>query len=146
MGLLQCGIQKGYIEDLRSAGIEDSSVDLVISNCVINLSPQKDKVFSEIWRVLKDGGVLYFSDIFADRKVPEEINTHPLLLGECLGAGFEDYTVISSSETPINNEEIERLVGDIRYTSDTIRAVKGEECKCCKFAVPFEGGDCGCGC
>ena len=159
-GFSNVEFRKGYIEDLRSAGIEDSSVDLVISNCVINLSPQKDKVFSEIWRVLKDGGVLYFSDIFADRKVPEEINTHPLLLGECLGgsmsydefksimkgAGFEDYTVISSSETPINNEEIERLVGDIRYTSDTIRAVKGEECKCCKFAVPFEGGDCGCGC
>ena len=56
--------RKGYIEDLKSAGIEDKTIDVVISNCVINLSPDKHSVFSEIWRVLKDDGVLYFSDIF----------------------------------------------------------------------------------
>ena len=145
--------RKGYIEDLRSIGIEDSSIDAVISNCVINLSPDKVSVFSEIRRVLKDGGVLFFSDIFADRKVPEEINTHPLLLGECLGGsmsydefkalmrqnGFEKYQVVSSKPVPINNKEIEDLVGDIRYTSDTIRAVKNpKENECCSFAVPYK--------
>ncbi len=164
-GFSNVEFKKGYIEDLKSAGIEDASVDVVISNCVINLSPDKKSVFSEIWRVLKDGGVLYFSDIFADRNVPEEINTHPLLLGECLGGsmsygefrelmkqtGWDDYTIVSSRETPINNEEIEKLVGDIRYTSDTVRAVKpASSCCCCQspkdsFAVPYEqpSGCCG---
>ena len=130
--------RKGYIEDLKSAGIEDKTIDVVISNCVINLSPDKHSVFSEIWRVLKDDGVLYFSDIFSDRHVPSEINTHPLLLGECLGGamshdefdkiikaiGWKDYTVVSSHEAPIHNKEIENLVGDIQYTSDTVRAEK----------------------
>lgn len=130
--------RKGYIEDLKSAGIEDKTIDVVISNCVINLSPDKHSVFSEIWRVLKDNGVLYFSDIFSDRHVSSEINTHPLLLGECLGGamshdefdktmkaiGWKDYTVVSSHEAPIHNKEIENLVGDIQYTSDTVRAEK----------------------
>jgi len=154
-GFANVEFKKGYIEDLASAGIGDASVDVVISNCVINLSPDKDRVFSEIRRVLKDGGVLYFSDIFADRRVPEEISAHPLLLGECLGGsmsrdefrevmkktGWDDFTVVSSRETPVGNEEIERLIGDIRYTSDTVRAVKpapGDACRCASYAVPYE--------
>lgn len=130
--------RKGYIEDLKSAGIQDGSVDVVISNCVINLADEKQKIFSEIWRVLKNGGELYFSDIFADRRVPDEINHDPVLLGECLGgsmyvedfrrmlyrAGWNDYRVVSCTDVPINNREIEEKVGNISYTSDTIRAVK----------------------
>lgn len=143
---------KGFIEDLAALGIEDGSVDVVISNCVINLSPDKQSVFAEIRRVLRDGGVLYFSDMFADRKVPEEINTNPLLLGECLGGalcdeefkdimktnGWDEYTIVSSTESPINNTEIEELIGDIRYFSNTIRAVKGKESCCCRIATAYE--------
>ncbi|MBQ7501740.1 metalloregulator ArsR/SmtB family transcription factor [bacterium] len=129
---------KGRIEDLAAAGIKDGSVDVVISNCVINLSPDKEKVFSEIRRVLKEGGMLYFSDIFADKKVPEEINSHPLLLGECLGGamsygefkevmrknGWDGYEVVSSRQACIGNAEIERLTEGIKYTSDTVKAIK----------------------
>ena len=128
----------GYIEDLASLGIEDGSVDVVISNCVINLSPDKEAVFSEIWRVLKRGGELYFSDIFADRRVPEEIGSDPLLVGECLGGalyledfrrlmrkcGWEDFRYMSSSAATIDNEEVEELIGNIQYSSRTIRAFK----------------------
>ena len=49
---------KGYIEDLQALGLEDNSVDVVVSNCVINLSPDKHQVFAEIFRVLKPGGEL----------------------------------------------------------------------------------------
>ena len=158
--------RKGYIEDLKSAGIEDKTIDVVISNCVINLSPDKHSVFSEIWRVLKDNGVLYFSDIFSDRHVPSEINTHPLLLGECLGGamshdefdkiikaiGWKEYTVVSSHEAPIHNKEIENLVGDIQYTSDTVRAEKaidaasgsGKKTKI-SIAQPHKKKSCCCG-
>jgi arsenite methyltransferase len=56
--------REGFMEDLAAAGIADNSIDLVVSNCVINLSPNKEKVFSEILRVLKPSGELYFSDVF----------------------------------------------------------------------------------
>lgn len=126
----------GYIEDLSQ--IPDSSVDVVISNCVVNLSPDKRSVFSEIWRVLKDGGELCFSDIYADRRVPEEISDDPLLLGECLGGslyaedfrrlmeetGWKDIRLVSTAVSPIDNPEIEKLTGDIRFRSQTFRAFK----------------------
>lgn len=130
--------KQGYIEALDEVGIADESIDVVISNCVINLSPDKKAVFDEIWRVLKVGGELYFSDIFADRRVPAEINDNPLLVGECLGGamyiedfrrlmrkcGWEDFRYVSSSTATIDNEEVEALIGNIQYSSRTVRAFK----------------------
>ena len=54
-----------FIEDLSMLG--DASADLVVSNCVVNLSPRKDLVMAEVARVLKPGGEFYFSDVFCDR-------------------------------------------------------------------------------
>ena len=85
--------KKGTIEDLAAAGVGDESVDLIISNCVVNLSPDKPAVLSEAWRVLSCGGEFYFSDVYCDRRLPEEIRSHPVLLGECLGGAMyvEDF-------------------------------------------------------
>lgn len=130
--------RKGYIENLQQLGIEDNSVDVVISNCVINLSPDKRAVYSEIFRVLKPGGELYFSDLFADRRVPEHLKDDPILYGECLSGtmytedfrrmlreiGCSDYRMLTSRKIDINNEEIEQKVGMINFYSITIRAFK----------------------
>ena len=130
--------KKGYIEDLNSLDITDESIDIVISNCVINLSPDKEQVFKEIWRVLKVGGELYFSDIFADRRLPKEISDNEMLVGECLGGalykrdfkrimrgvGFVEVREVQSAPAAINNKEIEEIIGDIQFTSDTVRAFK----------------------
>ena len=64
----------GEIEKLP---VSDSSVDLVISNCVINLSPDKSAVFGEIYRSLKPGGRIVISDILRSGEIPEEIRTNP---------------------------------------------------------------------
>ena len=80
---------EGYIETLDS--IESDSVDLVISDCVINLSPRKDKVFEAMWRVLRNGGEFYVSDIIADRRVPESLQHDRQLVAECLGGALYEF-------------------------------------------------------
>ncbi len=131
---------KGYIEDLKTASIEDNSVDIVISNCVINLSPDKEIVFKEIYRVLKPGGELYFSDVFAGRRIPRELQTDKILLGECLGGalyiedfrrmlsdvGIPDYRVLSNRQLTLDDPEVEKKAGMIDFYSMTIRAFKVE--------------------
>ena len=67
---------KGHIEYLDKAGIADESFDLVISNCVVNLSPDKRRVLTEAYRVLARGGELYFSDVYCDRRLPQSVKEH----------------------------------------------------------------------
>jgi ubiquinone/menaquinone biosynthesis C-methylase UbiE len=130
--------KQGYIEDLQSLGIEDNSVDVVISNCVINLSPAKEQVFREIHRVLKPGGELFFSDIFADRRIPEVLANDPVLRGECLGGalyvedfrrlmakiGWADFRYTSIRNLEFDNGEIEKILGFATFSSRTVRAFK----------------------
>jgi ubiquinone/menaquinone biosynthesis C-methylase UbiE len=130
----------GYIEDLASADLADDSVDVVVSNCVVNLSPDKRRVMSEIFRVLKPGGELYFSDVFAGRRVPAPLKEDPVLLGECLGGalytedfrrilrevGCLDHRVVSKRRLTLDHPEIERKAGMIDFYSVTVRAFKLE--------------------
>lgn len=67
---------KGVIEDLEASGIAANSVDIIVSNCVINLSENKAAVLSQAYRALKEGGEMYFSDVYADRRIPGAF-THP---------------------------------------------------------------------
>ena len=64
---------QGHIELLDEAGISNESVDLVISNCVINLSPDKARVLREVYRVLAPGGEMYFSDVYCNRRLPAKV-------------------------------------------------------------------------
>ena len=129
---------RGFIEDLAALGIGDETVDVVISNCVINLSPSKETVLSEIYRVLKPGGEFFFSDVFADRRIPETISTDPVIRGECLGgamyvedfrrimqkAGWADFRTMSIRSLSIDNKDIEEKAGFIQFSERTIRAFK----------------------
>ena len=129
---------QGYIEDLKQLGIEDNSVDVVISNCVINLSPAKEQVFKEIYRVLKPGGELFFSDVFADRRIPESFAADPVLHAECLGgtlytedfrrimaaSGWADFRYTSISNLDLGGGEINDKLGFATFSSRTVRAFK----------------------
>jgi SAM-dependent methyltransferase len=70
-------------------GLADASFDIVVSNCVVNLSPDKPAVLREVDRLLKPGGELYFSDVHADRRVPASVREDPVLCGECLGGALD---------------------------------------------------------
>ena len=129
---------RGYIEDLESAGIKSGSIDVVVSNCVINLSPNKEQVFSEIFRVLKPGGELYFSDVFSSRRIPQKLRQDSVLVGECLGGalytedfrrmliqlGCRDYRLTARSHISLHNADIEQKAGMIDFYSMTVRAFK----------------------
>lgn len=128
----------GYIEDLQSLNIQDNSIDVVVSNCVINLSPDKERVFSEIFRVLRPGGELFFADVFSDRRIPANLSEDPVILGECLGGalyledfrrllariGCLDYRVVTQTNIELTSPEIQQKAGMIGFKSITIRAFK----------------------
>ena len=72
--------RKGFLEEIPAPS---KSVDAVTSNCVVNLSPDKGRVFAEIWRILKDSGRVVIADIVSDGDVPPHLKTNPELWGEC---------------------------------------------------------------
>lgn len=127
---------RGFIEDLSF--VPDASLDLVVSNCVVNLSPRKDLVLREVLRVLKPGGEFYLSDVFCDRRLPRDVATDPVLYAECLGGamydhdfevlakqvGFLDPRALQRAPITIQNPEIEERVGAARFTSVTLRLFK----------------------
>ena len=129
---------KANIDDLKTVGIEDNSVDIVISNCVINLTEDKRKVLSEIFRVLKPGGELFFSDMYADRRIPESVKGNKKAWGEGLtGAlytedfrrimktvGFKEYRITKKREIEVKNPDLKKLVGETHYFALTVRAFK----------------------
>ena len=80
----------GEIENLP---VENDSIDIIISNCVINLSPDKDKVFEESFRVLKIGGKMFVSDIVLLQELPEEVRNNEKLLSGCVAGALlkDDY-------------------------------------------------------
>jgi arsenite methyltransferase len=130
--------EKGTIEDLRAAGVDDASVDLIISNCVINLSPDKAAVLSEAYRVLANGGEFYFSDVYCDRRLPDALRSQEVLLGECLGGamyiedfkrlcvatGFTDPRVLAGHEIEVQDPELAELLGEAKFYSLTYRLFK----------------------
>lgn len=131
---------KGYIEKLDELGLEDESFDIIVSNCVINLSPDKQAVLEQAYRLLKPGGELYFSDVYADRRVPAQLVADPVLYGECLSgalywndflalakeAGFSDPRLVEDRPLGIDNPEVEAKISHINFYSATFRLFKLE--------------------
>ena len=78
--------RQGYLEDLP---VESNSVDVIISNCVINLSPDKSQVFTEAFRVLKSGGKLAVSDIVTDGPLPETVKQSLSAWAGCVAGAVE---------------------------------------------------------
>lgn len=149
---------EGYIEQLDKLNLADNSFDVVVSNCVINLSPDKEKVLSEVRRVLKPGGEFYFSDVYADRRLDPVLRQDPVLYGECLAgalywndflnlakqSGFADPRLVEDRPITINNDQIAARLAPANFYSATYRLFKidGLEPACEDYgqAVIYKGG------
>lgn len=125
------------IENLTK--ISNSSQDVVVSNCVVNLATNKRKVLKEVYRVLKEGGEFYFSDVYATRRIPDDLRNDDELWGECISGalywndflrlakecGFADPRLVKSRELTINNPRLqEKLGGVCEFYSATYRLFK----------------------
>ncbi|XP_062275379.1 arsenite methyltransferase isoform X1 [Scomber scombrus] len=129
---------QGYMEKLGEAGIQSDSMDVVLSNCVICLCPDKRAVLQEVYNVLKEGGELYYSDMYASKVVPDHMKKDPVLWGEGMGGclfwkdlislahnvGFSTPHLVSASHIVVHNDELKAKAGDICYSSSTYRMFK----------------------
>ena len=129
--------KKGYIEELNQLNISLNSVDLVVSNCVVNLSPDKKAVLKGVYDLLKEGGEFYFSDVFCDRRLDDDLRKNEMLYGECLGGalyvndfislakqiGFRDPRLVSSGSIELDSD-VKELTGNARFYSKTYRLFK----------------------
>ncbi len=148
---------KGNIENLEVLGLEKESFDLIVSNCVINLAQNKQKVLKDAFDLLKPGGEMYFSDVYADRRIPLDLQNNQILWGECISgalywndflnfatkAGFSDPRAVESKPVTVENEKLEALIGDIKFFSVTYRLFKIAElesdCEDYGQAVMYKG-------
>lgn len=129
---------KGYLEKLTEAGLKENFFDIIISNCVINLVPDKAAVLKEAYKVLKEGGELYFSDIYANKDLPDSVRKHEVLWGECISGalywkdlhrlaseiGFTKPYMVSASSVDIEREDFKKILGDARFVSVEYRLFK----------------------
>jgi SAM-dependent methyltransferase len=123
------------IEALDQVDLPDNSFDLIVSNCVINLAVDKGAVFRNAYRLLKPGGEMYFSDIYADRRVPAHLTKDPVLYGECLAgamywqdflalagnSGFAAPRLLTDSPVDVTDPELQERVGELCFYSATYR-------------------------
>ena len=115
--------------DIENLPVDDESVDVVISNCVINLAPDKLKVFREAYRVLKQNGRMYVSDIVLLEELTEEQRCNEELIAGCVGGALlkEDYLKIINNagfKYNILDEDID--ISKTQYQGFNLESLKVE--------------------
>ena len=148
---------EGDIEKLLELNLREGHFDIIVSNCVINLVADKRAVFEAAHRLLKDGGELYFSDVYSERRVPETLRSDPVLHGECLSgalywgdflhlaksSGFADPRLVTSRPLGIGDPQVQAKLDGIGFHSATYRLFKlpdlESQCEDYGQAVRYKG-------
>lgn len=157
-GYANVSFVEGDIEKLGELGLAAESFDVIVSNCVINLVADKRAVFEAARSLLKPGGEFYFSDVYADRRLPDALRNDPIAQGECLGgalywndflsiaksAGFADPRLVADRPLAINSPRLREKLEPARFHSATYRLfrIDGLEPACEDYgqAVIYTGG------
>jgi len=128
--------REGFLEQIP---VESKSVDLITSNCVINLSPDKPRVFAEMWRVLKDHGRIVVSDIVADGPLPPGLTVNVHLWGECISGALPEDEFVAEMEKAgfygvgVLKKEFWKEVEGYNFFSVTVRGYKFQKKAGCLF-------------
>ena len=138
--------KKGFLEAIP---LKDQSVDLVTSNCVINLSTNKKGVFEEINRILKPGGRFVIADIISEKEVPNEMRKHQELWGECISGALTLGEFLDAARPhgfhgfQIKKDYLWKVVEEIKFYSYTLEGFKSTEAKndscCSEFTATYAG-------
>lgn len=157
-GYANVSFLEGDIENLAALDLQPNSFDVIVSNCVINLVEDKVAVFQAAHRFLNPGGELYFADVYADRRLSDDLRHDPAAQGECLGgalywndflniakkSGFVDPRLVSDRPIAINNPALREKLEPAAFHSATYRLFKIEElepaCEDYGQAVIYKGG------
>jgi SAM-dependent methyltransferase len=149
---------EGDIERVDALDLDAGSFDVIISNCVINLVADKAAVFRAAHKLLKPGGEFYFSDVYADRRLADDLRNDPTAQGECLAgalywndflnlakcAGFADPRLVTDRPLTINNRDLKEKLDPAQFHSATYRLfrIDGLEPACEDYgqAVVYRGG------
>ena len=132
--------KNGYLEELP---LENNFADIIISNCVINLSSDKRKVFDEIYRTLKSGGHFSISDVVAHGDVPEEMKEDKELWGECISGSLTEDEFISMCREAgfyglhITSRVPYRDIEGLKFSSIVIHGYKLEKGLECDYKGSF---------
>ncbi|MFQ5443693.1 MAG: methyltransferase domain-containing protein, partial [Nitrospinales bacterium] len=146
LGYKNVEFKHGYLEAIP---VEGQSADLVTSNCVINLSTEKNEVFKEIHRILKPGGRFAIADIISDKKVPAEMRDDRQMWGECVSGALtlDQFLTLSRKAEfhgiTLKKDYLWKQVNGLNFYSYIIeghKAAPAEETSCCKTYVATYGG------
>ncbi|MBI3011175.1 MAG: methyltransferase domain-containing protein [Candidatus Omnitrophica bacterium] len=128
--------RRGYLEAIP---VEDKTADVVTSNCVINLSPDKPKVFAEVWRILKDHGRAVIADIVSDREVPPRLKVNEQLWGECIVGSLTEEQFLAMLEQAgfyglsVLKKTFWKTIESFNFYSVTVQGFKFEKTAGCQF-------------
>ncbi|NIP99358.1 MAG: methyltransferase domain-containing protein, partial [Nitrospinaceae bacterium] len=149
LGYRNVEFKQGFLESLP---LETEAVDVVTSNCVVNLSLSKNEVFREIHRVLKPGGRFVIADIISEKEVPEAMQNNRDLWGECVAGALTLGEFLNAARNNgfhglvVKKDYLWKEVEDIKFYSYTVEGYKHPKPDldaCCKswratYAGPFD--------
>lgn len=140
LGFNNIEFKEGFLEEVP---LPDNIADCVISNCVINLSPDKTKVVKEVLRLLKPNARFCFSDVLAENEVPKSMQEDKKLWGECISGALREVDFLNILKESgaygleIKSRELYRMVDGLRFDSVVISGYKSQKNSECTYKGHF---------
>ena len=132
--------RRGFLESIP---VDSKTADVVTSNCVVNLSPDKPKVFAELWRILKDHGRAVIADIVSDREVPPRLKVNERLWGECIVGALTEEQFLAMLEQAgfyglsVLKKTFWKEIEGFNFCSVTVQGFKFEKTAGCTYLGQF---------